>query len=93
MRVAVSVWRNCGFLGDDIEFIVDCYYSFTPGKYSGPPEHCYPDDEEFDVEGVSVVINNIEVDVTKQFFDVMFNDQEVQVKAAEKFAEEASWER
>lgn len=33
---------------------VDWTYSFTPGRYSGPPEDCYPDDEEMEADGVDI---------------------------------------
>lgn len=36
---------------DNIEIEFKCDYSFTPGRYFGPPELCYPDEEDFDVYG------------------------------------------
>lgn len=33
---------------------VDFHYSFTPGRYDGPPCQCYPDEEEFEIEGIEI---------------------------------------
>lgn len=33
----------------DVRLTLDYTYSFTPGKYDGPPERCYPDEEESDI--------------------------------------------
>lgn len=45
--------------GDDFEFefkIIELqvtgHASFYPGKYSGPPEDCYPDESESEIESV-----------------------------------------
>lgn len=35
---------------DEIEIEIDYTYSFTPGKYYGPFEDSYPDDEDSDIE-------------------------------------------
>ena len=36
----------------DYKILVDvyCNYSFTAGRYSGKPEDCWPDEEEFSIE-------------------------------------------
>jgi hypothetical protein len=32
-----------------IDLSVEGSYYFRPGKYSGPPEHCYPDESEAEI--------------------------------------------
>lgn len=43
--------KICFYL-DEAEIELECgwNYSFTPGKYYGKPEDCYPESEESDVE-------------------------------------------
>jgi hypothetical protein len=33
---------------------VECSGYFSPGKYYGPPENCYPDEEWFDIEAITI---------------------------------------
>ena len=33
----------------EIELDLKYTYSFTPGRYDGPPESCYPDEEDMEI--------------------------------------------
>ena len=46
--------------GEDAEYFeleveVSCWGYFTPGRYSGPPEDCYPDEGDFEIQDVELV--------------------------------------
>jgi hypothetical protein len=43
----------------DLELNITCYWTYTPGKYDGPWEFCYTDDEDFEIE--SAVYDNEEL--------------------------------
>ena len=60
---------------DGIEIEVECDGHFYPGRYSGPPEDCEPDDYDFEILGVTpkdVVLTRAEERrVEEMFFDHM----------------------
>lgn len=49
-----TIVLNFGVLGDK-QVTVDYHFSpFSPGRYSGPPEHCYPDEPaELDITSIN----------------------------------------
>ena len=87
MKLEISRYKDCGYLGDDIEFILTVEYSYMPGKYFGPPEDCYPDETEFDVEQVIMVLGSEKFDVTKSMWKVFAEDGDTMDCAAEAYNE------
>ena len=38
--------------GREIEYTADVRVMYQPGRFSGPPEDCYPDESETDIENL-----------------------------------------
>jgi len=56
MQVEITVNEielECGKYFDSLTLEVECHYNFEKGQVSGLYSDCYPDSEEFSVEGVA----------------------------------------
>lgn len=62
-----SLWLEDPDTEIEYEVIVDWSYSYDPGRYSGPPEKCYPAEENFYPDIVNA--NELPVNVLKQIED------------------------
>ena len=54
--ITVEITVDFDYEGEEFgcEVEIDFHYSFTPGRYHGPPCQCYPDEEEFEIEGIEI---------------------------------------
>ena len=48
--------------GTCIEVEFDGYYKFYSGVYSGPPENCYPDEEEWEITNSKITYQELSAD-------------------------------
>jgi hypothetical protein len=49
-----------------VEVRITGWYKFHPGRYSGPPENCFPDDEEWEVSDCDIITVNLTEEQRKE---------------------------
>lgn len=67
------------------------YHKGTPGRTSGPPEHCYPAEPAW-VEIESVSVNGVEITLDDKQAETLEQEIEEMITAKEQADQEAYWE-
>lgn len=80
----MTIYRDCGVLGEEVEFEVFFYYSYDRGcQYLPNGDPGYPSEELFEVNKVIMHLDDKKIDVTDLLSAKFEEDEELLVKANE----------